>query len=237
MATRVPIDSEDGKRLAPRSGATAKVSRARTVFHRIRMPEVLVHFDEPHQALDGRLFAAQVYGSRTSSGIWEGWIEFHPHDGGEPAVTGRETEQLTRGDLRYWAAGLTPTYLASALVRALAPDRLAVPAGLRVPSPPRAADDEQMVLETTRLGADEPMLDPGELLKSRGEHALRQELRELDGAQLRDIIVAYDIPDGDVTDLARTFEDALVERIVACMQQRVVDTPATKQQAVLDSSK
>ena len=110
--------------------APAKVSLVRIDFHGIAMPEVLVHFDEPHQSLDGRLFVAQVYGSRTSGGIWEGWIEFHPHDGGEPAVTGRETEQLTRGDLRYWAAGLTPTIWRARSHAHCTPDQLSAPPGL-----------------------------------------------------------------------------------------------------------
>ncbi|MGI8546715.1 MAG: hypothetical protein ACR2M1_05180, partial [Gemmatimonadaceae bacterium] len=75
------------------------------------MSEVLVQFDEPQPAADGRLFIAQVNGQRVSNGLWEAWIEFYPRDGGEPIRTTAATEQLTRGDLRFWAARITRPYL------------------------------------------------------------------------------------------------------------------------------
>ena len=69
--------------------------------------------------------------------------------------------------------------------------------------------------------AEEPVIDPVKLFELSGEYCLRQELRAMDASQLADIIAAYGIMDVDVTDLARTYEDALAERIVASVQHSV----------------
>lgn len=186
------------------------------------MSEVLVQFDEPQYATDGRPFTPQVCGRRLSDGVWEGWIEFHPLDGGEPVKTRRETEQLTRGDVRYWAAGLTRAYLRGALARALAPRQRHPPVGLTLPDIPElrelfaVLDDEERSVCTLA-----PAVDPVSVFTAHGEHALRHALRALGARDLRTIIAAYAIPETDVHDLARTFEDALAERIVVAVQQRV----------------
>lgn len=183
------------------------------------MSEVLVQFDEPQPAADGRLFIAQVNGQRVSDGLWEAWIEFYPNEGGEPVRTRRETEQLTRGDLRFWAAGLTRAYLSTALVRALSPARATGPRDTTLLG--AMWSDEHMVLDTNRIHSAPPPLDPIETYRCGGEYRLRQELRALDAKQLRDVITAYDIPEADVHDVVRTFEDALAERVVVAVQQRV----------------
>jgi hypothetical protein len=193
------------------------------------MSEVLVQFDEPQRAKDGREFVAQVCGQRMPEGLWEAWIQFSPTDGGDPVATGRATEQLSRGDLRFWAAGLTRAYLAAALDKALSPQgswqyAAAPSTSLPYHSEVASGDLEHMVLETNALMRPRPVFDPF-LLYARGEYALRQELRQLDAPRLRDIILAYDIPDTDVAESARTFEDALAERIVAGVQQRVGKSP------------
>lgn len=186
------------------------------------MSEVLVQFDEPQFGTDGRQFTPQVRGRRMPDGIWEAWIEFHPQDGGEPVKTRRETEQLTRGDLRYWAAGLTRAYLRGALARALAPRQSHPPVALTLPDIPElrelfaVLDDHDRSVCTLA-----PALDPVALFTEQGEYALRHALRALGARDLRTIIAAYAIPETDVHDLARTFEDALAERIVVAMQQRV----------------
>ncbi|MGI8509270.1 MAG: hypothetical protein ACR2MQ_08100 [Gemmatimonadaceae bacterium] len=185
----------------------------------LTMSEVLVQFDEPQPAADGRIFIAQVNGQRVSDGLWEAWIEFYPNEGGEPVSTRRETEQLTRGDLRFWAAGLTRAYLSTALARALSPARATASRdSLR---PGAMWSDEHMVLDTNRVHSTPAALDPMETYRCGGEYRLRQELRALDAKQLRDVIAAYDIPEIDVHDVVRTFEDALAERVVAAVQQRV----------------
>jgi hypothetical protein len=184
------------------------------------MSDVLVQFDEPQLSADGRMFIAQILGSRLPSGLWEAWIEFHPRIGGEPVRTERETEQLSRGDLRFWAAGITRDHLRSALARALTPREAFSPATKR-PTATRLPDEEQTVVETSLLRTDEPVLDPEALYKRSGEYALRQELRALDAEQLATIIGAFEIEEMDVVDLARTYEDALAERIVAGVQHNV----------------
>jgi hypothetical protein len=189
------------------------------------MSEVLVQFDEPQRATDGRTYVAQVCGQRMAEGLWEAWIQFSPTDGGDPVSTGRETEQLSRGDLRFWAAGLTRTYLDVALSKALSPQRFGAfgylaAASAAVTHTVAAGDGELMVLETNALTRPRPVLDPFALYAT-SEYALRQELRLLDAPHLRDIILAYDLPQNDAADLARTFEDALTEQIVAGVQQRV----------------
>ncbi|MDQ6737488.1 MAG: hypothetical protein M3Z30_07290 [Gemmatimonadota bacterium] len=185
------------------------------------MADVLVQFDEPQSSADGRLFIAQVLGTRLPTGIWEAWIEFHPRVGGDPVRTRRETEQLSRGDLRFWAAGLTREHLRAALERALDPQHSE---SIEPERTPEADPDEseQMVLDTNSLRFGIPVLDPMALYRRSGEYTLRQELRALDARQLADIIAEYAIPEMDVVDLARTYEDALAERIVVGVQQIVV---------------
>lgn len=167
------------------------------------------------------MFTAEVRGNRLTNGLWEAWLEFQPRVGGDPVRTPRETEQLSRGDLRFWAAGITRDQLKDALARALTAGQ-----GLHTELPVNAAvsgepHTEQTVLETNQFGYDERVLDPFAVYKRSGEYTLRQELRGLDARQLAAIIGTYQIADMDVLDLARTYEDALAERIVAGVQHNV----------------
>ncbi len=184
------------------------------------MSDVLVQFDEPQLSADGRMFIAEVRGNRLPTGLWEAWIEFQPRIGGDPIRTARETEQLSRGDLRFWAAGITRDHLKAALIAALATkDTPPQPKHSRAPDGSKYVD--QALLDTDLLRAGDAVLDPLAVYKQSGEYVLRQELRALDARQLAEIITAYDIRDMDVTDLARTYEDALAERIVAGVQHNV----------------
>lgn len=205
--------------MPPHTSATAAF--AVSLIPGVAMSEVLVQFDEPQFATDGRAFTPQVRGRRMPDGIWEAWIEFHPADGSEPVMTRRETEQLTRGDLRYWAAGLTHAYLRGALARALAPRQTHPPVGLSLPDIPELRELFAVLDDDRAVCTLAPALDPVAIYTASGEHALRQALRALGARDLRTIIAAYAIPEMDVHDLARTFEDALAERIVVAMQQRV----------------
>ncbi len=193
------------------------------------MSDVLVQFDEPQLSADGRMFTAEVRGNRLPTGLWEAWIEFQPRIGGDPVRTQRETEQLSRGDLRFWAAGITRHQLRDALARALAPQEAQnLDATARLADAADGAEGES-VLETTPTGSDEPVLDPFAVYRHSGEYTLRQELRGLDARELADIIGKYQIADIDVLDLARTYEDALAERIVADVQHNVArnQTPSS----------
>ena len=185
------------------------------------MTDVLVQFDEPQLSADGRMFIAQVLGDRLPTGLWAAWFEFHPRIGGDPVRTNRETEQLSRGDLRFWAAGVTQESLREALERALdSRGKGTMPEPSAIASDERGTPDEA-VLETNVVKSAEPLLNPVSLYQRAGEYTLRQELRALDARQLADIIEAFDIGDMDVVDLARTYEDALAERIVASVQHNV----------------
>ena len=82
------------------------------------MSELIQEFTAAVPDGAGKLYTARVRGDTDSVGHWQGWLEFLPRDGGLALQTGRETTQSTREHLRYWASGLSPTYLGSALRRA-----------------------------------------------------------------------------------------------------------------------
>ena len=83
------------------------------------MAEVLIEFVNDLRTDDGTPYEARACGRERDDGLWEGWIEFVPKDGkSEPLRTGRETTQPNEADIRYWASGLTGTYLEGALDRA-----------------------------------------------------------------------------------------------------------------------
>jgi hypothetical protein len=86
--------------------------------------ETFVQFSTPLQDDSGRTYIAHACGSEMPDGLWQGWLEFLPTDGGTPLATGRETTQPNRTDTEYWATGLTEVYLEGALQRAL--DRAAL---------------------------------------------------------------------------------------------------------------
>ncbi|MGH7474931.1 MAG: hypothetical protein ACRELD_01440 [Longimicrobiales bacterium] len=85
------------------------------------MAEVLVQLSTPTLDSEGKGYVARICGREAEDGLWEGWIEFDPEDGGPVLRTQRETEQPNREDLEYWAGGLTAAYLEGALQRALDP--------------------------------------------------------------------------------------------------------------------
>lgn len=172
------------------------------------------------------MFTAEVRASQLQTGLWEAWIEFQPRVGGEPVRTPRETEQLSRGDLRFWAAGITRDQLKDALARALSSRETPRSDTATRITGSDASANEQSLLELTQFRNNVPALDPFAVYRRSGEYTLRQELRALDARQLADIIREYEIADMDVLDLARTYEDALAERIVAGVQHNV-DTNRT----------
>ena len=104
------------------------------------MAELLVKFTEPTRHESGELYWPAVYGGLADDGLWEAWIEFRAEDGATMR-TPRETEQPNRDFTRYWAQGLTATYLQGALQRAMKPINSAERKEARrlVTSPPRSA--------------------------------------------------------------------------------------------------
>jgi hypothetical protein len=64
-------------------------------------------------------YVVWICGAERPDGTWEGWLEFHPAEIGQPTLrTDQETSQPNRGALEYWAEGLEPIYLEGALARA-----------------------------------------------------------------------------------------------------------------------
>ncbi len=84
------------------------------------MSELIQEFTAEVRDPSGRTYTARVRGDTDAAGHWQGWIEFLPRDGGAALQTRRETTQSQREHLRYWASGLSPDYLESALRRAQA---------------------------------------------------------------------------------------------------------------------
>ncbi|MDQ3698324.1 MAG: hypothetical protein M3373_09910 [Gemmatimonadota bacterium] len=85
------------------------------------MTDILLHFEADVVTPGGARYAPRACGRLRDDGLWEGWIEFVPDDGGAGLRTGRETTQPNRTDLVYWATGLSAVYLEGALQRALEP--------------------------------------------------------------------------------------------------------------------
>ena len=83
------------------------------------MAETLLQYQRPVTAPDGRQYEARACGGPMPGGMWHGWIEFVPLDGGQPLRTARETTQPKRVDTEYGATGVSAVYLEGALLRAL----------------------------------------------------------------------------------------------------------------------
>ena len=185
------------------------------------MAEVLVQFDSQIVDTDQHAYVARVCGRQAEDGLWDGWIEFEPTDGGPVLRTPRETKQPKRTDLDYWAGGLTAAYLEGALERAIHPDlpdlrprEIAVaptydgPA--EPPAPGRATADARV--------RPRAVLDPFEVYKQ-GEDVLMQELLALDEGHLRNIALAHDLLDDD--EVSRAIgRDTLAQLIVVAVRNR-----------------
>ena len=93
------------------------------------MSELIREFSMTRERPGGETYVAHVRAEQDEDGHWHGWIEFLPQDGGPALQTGRETMQIEREDLEYWASGLTDSYLEMALERTH-------PTDSRTPPPP-----------------------------------------------------------------------------------------------------
>jgi hypothetical protein len=178
-----------------------------------------IYHRSPLTLPDGRVYTAQACGRGRDDGIWEGWLEFVPHDGSEVLRSARETTQPKQADLEYWAAGLTPVYLRGALERTLTPPAIVVeqpvvrsvydePAAPSVPVTDRTAEAEPV-----------PVLDPFSVY-AKGEDLLRRQLGALSRRHLRAIILGYDLIDPTGVDLDRLTSAELIALIVAAVRQQ-----------------
>lgn len=91
------------------------------------MAELIHQFLEPFVEDDSDTqYSVRIYGDH-SGGLWHGWIEFYPLDAGDVRRTGRETDQVSRHQLAFWATGLSGIYLEGAFDRAVPVDEQRAP--------------------------------------------------------------------------------------------------------------
>jgi hypothetical protein len=175
--------------------------------------EVFVEFAEGVVAKNGRAYAARACGSEMDRGIWQGWLEFFPLDGGASVRSARETTQPNQQDTVYWATGLTPVYLEGALDRALnTPSR----------APHRSGTNGVFAAATPDIepaAARESVLNPFSVYR-KGESLLRNQLSALSAWHLVNIIAAYGLSEQRTADLVATPAPVLVELIVATVRER-----------------
>ena len=178
------------------------------------MAEVLMEFAEPILDRSGAAYIARACGAPVDHGLWNGWLEFVPVDGGTPIRSARETTQPNRIDTEYWATGLTPVYLEGALQRALHPITKA-PAD--VPAEP--AYDRPAPEIAPAPAANEAVLNPFSVYR-KGEAVLRGQLLALSSWHLINIIKAYELSEQRTADLNATPAAILAELIIAAVRQR-----------------
>lgn len=180
------------------------------------MAEVLVVYDT-RIGDDSGSYSVRSVGRRAADGMWEGWLEFVPLEGGRALVSGVETRQPEREHLVYWATGLTPVYLEGALERAQNP----VTVSVRVlPAPHSEAPAPRRPARVPPVAArPEPVLDPFEI-GARSLDVLRQELAALNRPRLLNIIAAFDLnPGGE--DLHWMTDAQLVHFIVVAVDTQL----------------
>jgi hypothetical protein len=187
------------------------------------MSEVLIQFDTTVADGEAGTYVARVCGRLAEDGLWEGWIEFDPQDGGPVLRTPRETEQHDRGELEYWATGLSVAYLEGALERArdaaqpdVRPRTVDVEPAYDRPAPHSPPPSSDPPVRQVRPRA---ILDPFQVY-GQGENVLREELGALDEDHLRNILRAYDLAGDDSPVLRAAERAALAETIVAAVRRR-----------------
>jgi hypothetical protein len=175
--------------------------------------EVLVSFTAPTRARNGDLYWGRAMGRLAPDGMWEGWVEFARAGDEETVNTGRETGQPTHADLRYWALGLTQTFLEGALNRALTPaPQLAAPQPrVVVNSAPRSAPQRPSAIPRRIV------LDPFQTF-IQGEDLLRGQLMALSNDDLQNIIEAYGFPPTQAP--VAPHQSRVVEQIVRGVRAR-----------------
>lgn len=85
------------------------------------MDTVLEQFDSVLRDKGGETYRVFLYGRSRPHDTWQGWLVFVRERDGRSFDTSVETTQPNREAMRYWATGLTDTYLDGALGRALVP--------------------------------------------------------------------------------------------------------------------
>jgi hypothetical protein len=180
------------------------------------MPEVLAEFASPITDSNGRAYRAQACGDVMSDGLWHGWIEFAPLDGGAPLRSPRETTQPNRVDAAYWASGLTQVYYEGALTRALRP--------VTVKTPPAEPLFDGPAVErpvNTSTAGNRAILDPFSVYE-KGGPLLRQELSALSAWHLVNIMVSFNLSAQPQAELNQLPHATLVELIVTAVRDHAL---------------
>jgi hypothetical protein len=183
------------------------------------MAEILISYGTRIRGPDEQSYTVRACGRRRDDGLWEGWLEFLPVDGGDPVVTPRETTQPNRNDLLYWATGLTDPYMDGALARAMTPPVRA--AAAPAPGPPPAPGPSPSAPSPDPLTRSAPaaVLDPFRV-HAEGADILRGQLRALGPDHLRNIIVAYRLSDVGPVTLDRMNRSELEALILLAVEER-----------------
>jgi hypothetical protein len=180
------------------------------------MAEVLVEFTEPLALSDGSRYVARVCGGEMDSGLWHGWIEFVPVEGGAVLRSGRETTQPNRADAVYWASGLSRVYLEGALERTLRPH---APRPARTLEPPFYDGPADAPPSGDRR--TESILNPFSVYR-KGEALLRDQLDALSAWHLVNIIRDYGLSRLPADDLNALSKGDLIAVIVSAVREESV---------------
>jgi hypothetical protein len=179
--------------------------------------ETLLKFPTVVIARDGTEYEARACGAEIPDGVWQGWIEFLPIQGGEPIRSPRETTQPNRIDAQYWATGLTAVYLEGALERALNPLRIVRP---EPPDPPAFSEPAPTAVNG-QLGdlTTEAVLDPFSVYE-KGEAPLRRQLAALSPWHLVNIVSHFGLSEEGRPLLNQLPAPALIDLIVSAVREQ-----------------
>ncbi len=180
----------------------------------IAMAEVIHDYGMIRTA-DGASYHVRACGSEMDASRWQGWLEFAPLDGGPTLRSSRETTQPNRGDLVYWATGLTAVYIEGSLNRVLNP--LVRPSPVAVPPP---AFDGPAPASTPNPHQAASVLNPFSVYR-KGEALLRDQLHALSVWHLVNIVLAHDLSEIPVDQLNLMPAAELVELIVMSVRMAV----------------
>jgi hypothetical protein len=180
------------------------------------MAEVLRSFDEQIRHSSGATYHPRVVGRYAKDGMWEGWLEFVPVDGGKVVVSAVESRQPERIHLDYWAKGLTVVYAEGSLDRALHP----ITVRTRTVELPASDAPARRVVKVPYTGP-RPILDPFEV-GERSLDVLAQELHALGRARLLHIIAAYHLSSPRM-DTAPMTDEELIALIVTRVEARLAE--------------
>ena len=180
------------------------------------MAEILVKFDEPIAATDGKIYFAHAVGKEVEGGRWDGWLEFQDVEALDAIASGRETTQPNRKNLEYWAQGLTKVYLEGALNRAIS---LAEPPRQRAPMETELSRFPEPASRSSTPSSSRPSFTPHAILDpfqvySQGEGILRRELHALSRDHVESIAAANGIGIHTPGGIKGASKEDLIEAIV-----------------------